>query len=144
MRLLNRMFAGGVALLCGLATGCSTSTSAVATVSPDAYQGQIWQLIAIDGQPLAAGQGSYPSLQFDDNRVSGLAGCNRFFGAFELVDGELQIGPLASTRMACQPPLDQLEQDYLQRLELMRQINMDGMQLRLSGAGHELLFREQD
>lgn len=142
MSFLRTMLAGrgAVLLWLGLSAGCS---HAVITASPTEYRGYTWQLSAIDGRPVDEGLESPPELSFGDARVSGLAGCNRFFGTFELAsDGELRIGPLASTRMACPPPLDELERIYLQRLEQMRQIHVEDSLLHLSGAGHELIFRK--
>jgi heat shock protein HslJ len=40
---------------------------------------------------------------FDATTVSGTAGCNGFSGPWTLTDATLAIGPLVSTRMACEP-----------------------------------------
>lgn len=37
-----------------------------------------------------------------DGRVSGSDGCNRLMGSWELVDGQVELSPLASTMMACE------------------------------------------
>ena len=40
---------------------------------------------------------------FDATSVSGTAGCNGFHGPWTLTDATLAIGPLMSTKMACEP-----------------------------------------
>lgn len=49
------------------------------------------------------------SIRFADGDLAASAGCNTLTGAAEIVDGVLQVGQLASTRMACEPAL--MEQD---------------------------------
>lgn len=54
----------------------------------------------------------------DDGQISGSAGCNRYFGPYQSSGGSLKIGPLASSRMLCEPPavMDQ-EHAFLAALE---------------------------
>jgi len=47
-----------------------------------------------------------------NNTVAGHLGCNRFTGGYTFRDGELKIGPLASTRMACLPERMRREQEF--------------------------------
>lgn len=61
--------------------------------------------------------GTRLSLVFQDGRVSGSSGCNRFQGPFTLEGGVLQIGPLATTRMACDEAVMTQEQEFLRALE---------------------------
>ena len=50
-------------------------------------------------------------------RAAGLTGCNRFTAPYT-VDGDvLELGLIASTRMACPPPADAVERVYLAALE---------------------------
>jgi len=53
------------------------------------------------------------TVQFeDDNQVSGSGGCNDFFGGFTTGgDGTIAIGPLGSTRRACEEPAGVMEQE---------------------------------
>jgi heat shock protein HslJ len=54
------------------------------------------------------------STQGGQRRANGFSGCNRFTGTYDLTDGKLSFGPLASTRMACAPgPGSALEQPFL-------------------------------
>jgi heat shock protein HslJ len=55
----------------------------------------------------------------EDGTVSGSSGCNTYTGGYTLEGDTVAIGPLASTRMACEEPegvMDQ-EQQYLVALE---------------------------
>ena len=57
------------------------------------------------------------STQGGQRKTNGFSGCNRFAGTYDLTDGKLSFGPLASTRMACAPgPGSALEQPFLQGL----------------------------
>lgn len=53
----------------------------------------------------------------DDGRVYGNAGCNHYFGRYQLTDNLLNIDQLGSTRMACAEPLImQQEQRFMEHL----------------------------
>jgi heat shock protein HslJ len=95
-----------------------------------AIEGDTLTLSAEDGQPVVAytvqatpdpmgswtvtsyadGTGTMVSVDdgsvtvvFDATSVSGTAGCNGFHGAWQLSGATLAIGPLMSTKMACEP-----------------------------------------
>jgi heat shock protein HslJ len=54
------------------------------------------------------------STESGKRRVNGYSGCNRYTGTYDLKDGKLTFGPLASTRMACMTGAGgALEQPYL-------------------------------
>jgi len=75
---------------------------------PDTLAGSSWTFVSIGGVTVAADRAT--ALQFDGNRLSGSAGCNRFSGTYS-VDGEtLKAGPLMATEMAC--PGMELEQTF--------------------------------
>jgi heat shock protein HslJ len=60
------------------------------------------------------------TLQVEDDRIAGAAGCNRYSGALKEGDapGDVTLeGPMAVTRMMCPPPLMEAEQRYLQALQ---------------------------
>lgn len=75
---------------------------------PTELAGTNWIFVSIGGTPVA---GDRPTaLQFDGNRLSGSAGCNRFSGTYSVDGGTLKAGPLMATEMAC--PGMELEQDF--------------------------------
>ena len=59
-----------------------------------------WDIRQLDGDFVRSEQ-PY-RLSFADGRVSGFAGCNRFFGEYSMQDGTLNFGAIGATRMACQ------------------------------------------
>ncbi len=64
-----------------------------------------WELVELNGAPFpTTTDGERPHLIFleDAQRVAGSAGCNRIMGSYTLrKDGSLELGPLATTMMAC-------------------------------------------
>ena len=58
-----------------------------------------------------------PTVEFGgDGSVTGFAGCNSFSGTYT-TDGEaIALGPLATTKMGCEPPASAVEAAYLQAL----------------------------
>ncbi len=58
------------------------------------------------------------TLVFEGERIAGSSGCNRYFSGVEAgkAPGELKIGPVGSTRMACPEDQMALEDRYLKGL----------------------------
>jgi heat shock protein HslJ len=77
-----------------------------------------------------------PTIEFgDDGRVSGFAGCNTFSGTFTTDGSTLTLGPLATTRMACEGQPSALETTYLEALSGVRSWSIgDDGRLTLAGA----------
>ena len=58
-----------------------------------------------------------PTLAFGaDGTVSGFAGCNTFTGPFTTEGGKVTLGPLATTKIACERPASEVESTYLAAL----------------------------
>jgi heat shock protein HslJ len=53
------------------------------------------------------------TLTFEDGQVSGSAGCNRFFGPYQVDDESITFQDLAITEMACLSPEGVMEQENL-------------------------------
>jgi heat shock protein HslJ len=105
-----------------------------------------WQLVEMDGQPLAAGTEA-PLIHFERDAVRGFAGCNRFNAPVkETKPGEIDIGPGAATKMACPPPQMELEQKFLTQLEAVTRYGYVAGQLALGWQSGEaagtLVFRK--
>lgn len=89
------------------------------TVSDPRIEGRRWQLFELNGRAVASPasrEAAYLELDAAQARVAGNAGCNRFFGTYELTTGNrLRFGPnLGSTMMAC-PELER-EREFLAML----------------------------
>lgn len=57
-------------------------------------------------------------VQFEtDGTLRGYAGCNRFFGSYELGDNTIRIDPLGVTRMACPSQIMSFEISFIEALQ---------------------------
>jgi heat shock protein HslJ len=61
--------------------------------------------------------GADVSARFDAGTVAGNGGCNAYSASYVASGGDLTVNDIASTRMACPPPMDGVEQAYLTNLE---------------------------
>lgn len=57
-------------------------------------------------EALLPAAGRFMALRFADGRIGVHGGCNRMSGAYTLAGDQLEIGSMASTQMACPPPLE--------------------------------------
>ena len=83
-------------------------------LSPMSLAGTRWRLTHFDiGDP--APSGPEVTLEFGENGdFGGGSGCNRYMGRFGTTDsGQLEVGPVAGTRMACEGPAMAVEDRYL-------------------------------
>ena len=79
-------------------TGCMTAAADMRERTNTArFQGR-WQIVAINGAPVS---GANYHLGFDEGRLTGQAGCNRFSGPHRIEASGLVAGPIVATRMAC-------------------------------------------
>ena len=100
-----------------------------------AAAGADWELSELAGQPAPTGAGGRrATLRFerDTARVTGFAGCNRYFGTYTLDGTALRFGPIGMTRMACAEGMG-LEQQLGAALEATRSYTLNGNDLTLLG-----------
>ncbi len=84
-----------------------------------------WVLQTLNGEDVKlTDQNSEIFIQFNEveKRVNGRAGCNRFFGNYEMEGHKLQFSPMGATRMAC-PDL-QIETAFFQMLNEVDALNI--------------------
>ncbi len=106
--------------------------------------GTEWYAVEIAGLNIAAsGLQRTPSLKLDeDGKVHGFAGCNRFFGSFEIRADRLTFEPLALTKMAClDPGTGELESRFVRALRATASATISGDVLELKDADGKLLGR---
>lgn len=80
--------------------------------------GMKWVLQTLDGKKVdLQEERSQVYIQFNatDKRAIGMAGCNRFFGGYELDGTKLKFSQMGATRMAC--PDMQVESAFFKVLE---------------------------
>jgi heat shock protein HslJ len=70
----------------------------------------------------------------EDGTVSGSAGCNRYNGGYTADAATIDIGPLASTRKACEPDVMTQEAAFLAAMENATTVTIDGSSLELRDA----------
>jgi heat shock protein HslJ len=107
--------------------------------SPGSLEGSPWVLRAgvdVDGWESVA-----PTATFADGTVTGSSGCNRYTASYTVDGDALGIGPIASTRMACEPPADAVEHEYLTALEQVAAWRLEDGELVLLDAGDAELLR---
>lgn len=99
--------------------------------------GTSWQVIGYNNGKQAVISviaGTQMDIQFGkDGTVSGNSGCNTYSGPYTVNGNNIQIGPLASTMMACEDPaglMDQ-EQQYLTALGTAATYQIEGNVLEL-------------
>ncbi len=63
--------------------------------------GTTWTVTSIAGTAVLAE--APPTMDFAPEGVTGTDGCNQYTGQFHAEGGSIQIGPLSTTRMACEP-----------------------------------------
>jgi putative lipoprotein len=73
-------------------------------------------------------------------RISGSAGCNRYFGTASVKDGMIEVGPLGTTRMACMPAQMDQEKNFLDAIAKTRGFHVeDGRLVLLDDDGRTLM-----
>ena len=80
--------------------------------APATLPGSAWQVTTFAGQnPLA----DHPiTFEFDtEGNIAGDASCNRFGGTCTIEGDTMKVGPLRSTRRACEPDIMQQEHKFL-------------------------------
>ncbi len=132
----------GFLLAVGLAAGCggnggSNSTAATAELPP--FVDVPWVLDG--GLEVTGWEAVRPSATFTGGTVGGSTGCNRFTAPFTLDGSSLRIGTIASTKIACQPPADAVEREYLDALGRVARWRSDGSRLVLLDENENELLR---
>jgi len=77
------------------------------------------------------------TMSFKDGQVSGSAGCNTFHGTYATEGNQMALGPLATTRRACEEPLMTQEREFLAALASAVTWSIDGNVLDMHRADGE-------
>jgi heat shock protein HslJ len=83
-------------------------------------EGPEWHLVEVGGIPLAGEQRPFVKFNAVEKKAAGYAGCNNFFGGYELDGSSLKFGPVGSTRMFCEGKAGEVELRFMQALEQTR------------------------
>jgi heat shock protein HslJ len=107
-------------------------------------EGIEWELeehLGPDGELVGVPPEVLATANFDDARVSGSTGCNRYGGSYTITDdGAIAISEVVSTKMACLPEADAVEGAMLNGLDrtVSAQLGVDRLSL-VDADGRELL-----
>ena len=99
--------------------------------------GSAWQVKTFAGQtPLADHAITF---EFDnEGNIVGDGSCNRFGGSCKIEGDKIEVGPLRSTRRACEPDIMQQEQKFLALLAAATAWSIDGDVLILTAQDGEI------
>jgi len=111
--------------------GCAKEVAlvkGVETVVQGSLEGGPWLVEDLNGGGII--DNARVDLTFDPgdqntSAVHGKSGCNRFRGGWAQNGSTVKLGPLASTMMACDPALMDLEQKFLKTLEAVTTVSYD-------------------
>lgn len=121
----------------------TSATLAMETNQPTpGLPGSAWQVTTFAGQnPLA----DHPiTFEFDtEGNIGGSGSCNRFGGTCTVEGNTMKIGPLRSTRRACEPDVMRQEQQFLALLGAVTAWSMDGEELVLTAPDGEIKAQRQ-
>ena len=101
-----------------------------------------WKLVEVAGNPVETPEGqreAHMVLAIEESRVQGNAGCNRFFGGYEVEEDKVSFGQMGATMMACPEGMD-TEQAFLAALEIADRYEIEGQTMALYG-GDEVVAR---
>ena len=124
-------------LLLPLLFTITTSLAMETNQAPVKLSGSAWKVTTFAGQtPLA----DHPiTFEFDnEGNIAGDGSCNRFGGSCEIKGDKIKIGPLRSTRRACEPEIMQQEQKFLALLTAATTWLIDGDVLILTAPDGEI------
>lgn len=126
-RLLTLSFTGVVAL-----AGCSAvpqGQGAARVRTPDAAAGAWqWETTVTPVETIGSGNSERYTLDLQPGGVALVrADCNRGRGTYEIGEGRIKFGPIATTRMACPP--GSLDGRYLKDLERATTFFVEGGKL---------------
>lgn len=133
-----------------MAAGCTQTPAPEASVDAiETLPGTSWRFLLLldDNGSMDPIDVAPITLAFDEEgALAGSSGCNRYFGSMGVDEaGKIEIGPLGSTRMACDEGINSREYRYLQALESCTQVVLEGDHLELlaEGGSARLVFQPE-
>ncbi len=100
----------------------------------------VWRVTALENEPLSSASRAH--IEFSEPpRLTGNAGCNRFFGIYEYQGGDLNVGEaLGASKMLCKPSVMAEENRLLRVLPQSRQVSLEEGRLELRDSWGRLLI----
>lgn len=122
-----------LATFCLIASGCAS------------LSGSDWRLVDLNGRPL--GSDAPITIHFEDGKINGFDGCNRYSASCRMRCGKLKLdSDIASTMMACPEPVMRQAAAFIDSLKAAVEYRVDGRRLVLLDAGGKSVatFMEQN
>jgi heat shock protein HslJ len=130
MKFIRLAGAAGLAAV----TGCLPMA---ATADSPSLDGTAWVLTSLAGR---SASGPAATGRFENGRMQGTDGCNRFSSTYTTKGSSIQIGPKgATTQMACAPEVMKQAEAFAASLAGARTFRVSAGQLRLIGASGAIL-----
>jgi heat shock protein HslJ len=115
------------------------SSEAKGTLSMALIAGAEWTAVEIDGVPIPEAD-RRPTTVVTGDRIAGFGGCNRYTAQIrEVSPGEIAIGPIAGTKMACPGAEMRIEDRFLASLGKAGRYTFLAGRLMLSGMDGETM-----
>ena len=121
-----------------IASACSSSSSSNLT----SVKENPWGLITINQENLL--EDSQITLKFEDDQITGSAGCNIYSASYKASGNSITIGQIVQTEMACMEPAGVMEQErnYLEILGAAKSFEVvDGILTINSSNGQTLTYQ---
>lgn len=93
-----------------------------------------------DTNLLQVPEGVRVTLLLSGGEANGLAGCNSYFGSYEIDETSLSFGPLATTMMLCEAPAHEVEEAYLALLAGVAGWSLDETTLQLTDESGQVVL----
>ena len=106
-----------------------------------------WKLLNMDGKDvskLISKNENNITLSFNENGINGNSGINNYFGDYEIVNNNIKIGPLGSTRMAGPENLMKVEREFLELLGNSKKVKLSDQKTLIltTDKGKTLIFEK--
>ncbi|MBS1240525.1 MAG: hypothetical protein H6R45_1231 [Proteobacteria bacterium] len=119
-----------------------TLLGCVAQAAPsNALVGSEWRFVSIDGEAPASDKAG---LNFDIDRLGATVGCNRMNGPWRIEKERLIAGPMMQTKMFCDGPVGDQEQEVGALLVSGPELMLVGHRLSLRSHGHSAELERVD
>ena len=109
---------------------------------PQTLNDTVWTVIMLNQMPAA--DGIKTEVRFADGRISGTAGCNRFFGTYTQSKNVLTFGSVALTEMMCPEKQMAQEEAFLELLSgpVTERYSVDGHLILANDKGNRATLRQ--
>jgi heat shock protein HslJ len=131
----------GLFIILGMLTACGGET----TKPENPLTGTSWRLLYYRKSTVM--EGTEITATFEDGQVKGMAGCNSYFGAYQVQGQRLTVGQVGVTEMFCMEPEGLMEQEafYLETLgDAQRYEFTDGRLMIFRSDGEALTFEPME